>query len=341
MMNKLHYFALCSAVGFCAAGAAAAQTVADGINVLGATSVKFASGPETIAGNLYLPANYHASQKYPAIVVSHPWGGVKEQTAGLYAQRLAKEGFVTLAYDASHYGESTGAPRDYEDPAVRLRDIRSAVSFLENRPEVRTGEVGTLGICAGGGYTLHEAQFDPRVKATASVVAYDIGGAARHGIEGSEVSSEQFQNTLKAVADEWSRIEKGEKPKVFPLLSDKEDWTDKTDDFTKEAYSYYREKRGASPNASNKFHFATLGLFAGYYPLEHMEAISPRPVLIIAGEKAQTLRFSKEAYEKAKEPKELVVVPGASHFAMYDKEEFVAPTVAKLADFFRKNLIGK
>ena len=103
MMNKLRYFALCSAVGFCAAGAAAAQTVADGINVLGSTSVKFASGPETIAGNLYLPANYDASQKYPAIVVSHPWGGVKEQTAGLYAQRLAKEGFVTLAYDASHY----------------------------------------------------------------------------------------------------------------------------------------------------------------------------------------------------------------------------------------------
>lgn len=338
MMNKLNSFVLCSAFSCCVAGASVAQTVADGINVLGSTPVKFASGQETISGNIYLPKNYDASQKYPAIVVSHPWGGVKEQTAGLYAQKLAKEGFVTLAYDASHYGQSTGTPRDYEDPAVRLRDIRSAVGFLENRPEVKSGAVGTLGICAGGGYTLHEAQFDPRVKATASVAAYDIGGAARHGIDGAEVNSEQFQNTMKAVAEEWNRIEKGEAPKVFPLLPDKKDWTDKTDDFTKEAFSYYREPRGASPNATNKFHFATLGLFAGYYPLEHMEAISPRPVLIIAGEKAQTLRFSKEAYEKAKEPKQLVVIPAASHFDMYDKEQFVTTTVARLADFFRKNL---
>lgn len=337
-MRKFQHYVLCAAAGVCAAGAANALTVADGVNVIGSTPVKFASGSETISGNLYLPAHYDAAKKYPAIVVSHPWGGVKEQTAGLYAQRLAKEGFVTLAYDASHYGQSTGEPRDYEDPAARLRDIRSAVGYLENRPEVKSGAVGTLGICAGGGYTLHEAQFDPRVKATASVVAYDIGGATRHGIDGAEVTPEQFQATMKAVADEWNRVEKGEAPKVFPLLPDKKDWTDMTDDFTKEAYSYYREPRGMSPNATNKFHFGSLGLFAGYYPLEHMEAISPRPVLIIAGEKAQTLRFSKEAYEKAKEPKELMVVPGATHFAMYDKEEFVGPNVKKLAEFFKKNL---
>ena len=176
------------------------------------------------------------------------------------------------------------------------------------------------------------------VKAVATVVAYDIGDAARNGIAGAQVTAEMRQTTMNAVAKEWTEEESGKKPVVLPLLPDKKDWTDKTDAFTKEAYSYYRESRGAHPNATNKFHLSSIGLHMAYYPLDHMEKISPRPVLLIAGEKAQTLKFSQQAYERAQKPKELVVVPGATHFAMYDKPELVGPNIEKLSTFFAKYL---
>ena len=337
-MQLLNKYALCAAAGMCLMGAASAQTVADGVNVVGSQPVSFLFEANKVAANLYLPKGFDSSKKYPAIVVSHPWGGVKEQTAGLYAQRLAQKGFVTLAYDASNYGQSEGQPRDFEDPDQRVKDIRNAVGYLASRPEVRKDSIGTLGICAGGGYTLHEAQTDPRVKAVAAVSAYDIGGAMRHGIIGAEVSEEQLKKTMDAVAGEWNNIAAGRKPVVFKLLPDKKDWTEKTDAFTKEAYSYYRKPRGASPNARNLGHLSSLGLHAVYYPLEHMNLIAPRPVLLIAGEKAQTLPFSKEAYAKAAEPKELMVIDGATHFALYDKEQYVGPIVEKLSEFYSKAL---
>ncbi|GJH27080.1 alpha/beta hydrolase [Caballeronia novacaledonica] len=164
-------------------------SVAQGANVVGSQAVEFYSGRVKIAANLYLPPDFDSLTKYPAIVVAHPWGGVKEQTSGLYAQKLAKEGFVTLAFDASHYGESGGQPRDLEDPADRVQDIRSAIGYLSQLSEVDSNRIGSLGVCAGGGYTLNEAQTDLRVKAVASIVAYDIGGATRTGIQGSPATS--------------------------------------------------------------------------------------------------------------------------------------------------------
>lgn len=313
---------------------ASAATVAEGVNCEGSTKVVFSSGGNTLAGNLYLPKDYAEGQSYPAVVVSHPWGGVKEQTAGLYAQKLAQDGFVTLAYDASNYGESSGGPKDFEDPAQRVADIRNAVSYLTTLKEVASDKIVTLGICAGGGYTLHEAQQDPRVKAVASVVAYDIGGAAREGIEGSPVSEADRRGLWQAVTEEWNRIAAGEQPVTGLLLPDKQDWTAQTNAFTREAYSYYREERGASPNARNTYHLASLGLHLGYYPLEHMDSIAPRPVLLIAGGKAETLKFSEEAYRRAKQPKTLVVYDGATHFALYDDPQYVESAVKRLAAFY-------
>src|SRR5258707_7907251 len=152
-----------------------ASSVAEGANVVGSQKVTFKSGGVRMAGNLYLRADYDATRKYPAIVVAHPWGGVKEQTSGLYALLLAKKGFVTLAFDASHYGESGGEPRNLEDPADRVQDIRSAVGYLSNLSQVDSKRIGALGICAGGGYTRNEAQTDLRVKAGTGVVAHYIG----------------------------------------------------------------------------------------------------------------------------------------------------------------------
>ncbi|EPJ2738683.1 alpha/beta hydrolase [Klebsiella oxytoca] len=314
------------------------KTVAEGINVIGSQKVSFQNGTVRMAVNLYMPPDFDNSKKYPAIVVSHPWGGVKEQTSGLYAQQLAKHGFITLAYDASHYGESGGVPRDLENPADRVQDIRSAVGYLSSLPQVDASRIGTLGVCAGGGYTLNEAQTDLRVKAVAGVVSYDIGDATRNGITGMPVTAADRQKLLQSVDEQLNKEAAGAPLLVQQLLPSRNTVNASTPNFVREATEYYLTPRGAHPNAANRYVVTSPGLHMAYYPLEHMELISPRPVLLIAGSKAETLRFSQQAYDKAQQPKELMIIPGASHFDLYDKPQFVNPALDKLAEFFGKNL---
>lgn len=301
--------------------------------------VTFPNSGLTMAGNLYLPPDFDANRKYPAIVVVHPWGGVKEQTSGLYAKRLAEQSFVTLAYDASHYGESGGEPRFFEDPHDRVRDIRSAVTYLSSHPQIDASRIGALGICAGGGYTIDEVQTDLRVRAVASVVAYDMGGAARDGIATAPVSYEERMKILASVGDQLTK-EAGGPPLIRQLIPSKDQWTASTPNFFKEAYDYYLTSRGQHPNAANRYAPTSVGLHMAYFPFAQIETISPRPLLLIAGERAETRNFSENAYAKAKEPKELTIVPGASHFDLYDKPEYVTPAVAKLTDFFSRNLVS-
>lgn len=314
------------------------STVAEGINVLGSKNVSFQNGSVKMAANLYYPPNYDSTKKYPAIVVSHPWGGVKEQTSGLYAQQLAKHGFITLAYDASHYGESEGLPRDLENPADRVQDIRSAVGYLSSLPQVDAARIGALGICAGGGYTLHEAQNDLRVKAVAGVVPYDIGDATRNGIEGLPVSAADRLKLMQSVDEQLNKEAAGAPLLVQNLLPARDTVNASTPNFVREATDYYLTSRGSHPNAKNRYVVTSPGLHMAYYPLEHMNQVSPRPVLLIAGEKAETRKFSQQAYDNAEQPKELVIIPGASHFDLYDKAQFVNPAVDKLAEFYGKNL---
>jgi fermentation-respiration switch protein FrsA (DUF1100 family) len=314
--------------------------VAQGANAVGSQKVTFDNGGVRMAGNLYLPANYDSGRKYPAIVVTHPWGGVKEQTSGLYARELARKGFITLAYDASHYGESGGEPRDLEDPADRVQDIRSAVGYLTSLPQVDANRIGAVGVCAGGGYTLHEAQTDLRVKAVAGVVAYDIGDATRTGIQGASVTAEDRQKLLQGVAEQLNKEAAGGPVLVQQLLPSRDQVNANTDNFIREAVDYYLTPRSAHPNARNRFIVTSPGLHMAYYPLEHMELISPRPVLLIAGERAETRKFSEAAYAKAQHPKELLIIPGASHFDLYDKPQYVTPAVDKMAKFFGEHLWG-
>ncbi|MFZ4824172.1 MULTISPECIES: alpha/beta hydrolase [Pseudomonas] len=337
-MSILKSSLISAAMLFSLPSLAHAASVAEGANVVGSQKVAFNNGAIAMAGNLYLPPDYDSSRTYPAIVVAHPWGGVKEQTSGLYAQQLARRGFVTLAFDASHYGESGGEPRDLEDPAERVQDIRSAVGYLASLPQVDATRIGTLGVCAGGGYTLHEAQNDLRVKAVAGVVAYDIGDATRTGIEGSPVSAEDRLNLLQSVAEQLNKEAAGAPLLVQQLLPSRDQVDASTPNFVREATEYYLTPRGAHPNARNRFVVTSPGLHIAYYPLEHMELVAPRPVLLIAGERAETLKFSQAAYAKAQQPKELLVIPGASHFDLYDKPEYVTPAVDKLAEFFGEHL---
>lgn len=337
-MSILKSSLISAAMLFSLPSLAHAATVAEGANVVGSQKIAFNNGAIAMAGNLYLPPDYDSSRTYPAIVVAHPWGGVKEQTSGLYAQQLARKGFVTLAFDASHYGESGGEPRDLEDPADRVQDIRSAVGYLASLPQVDAARIGTLGVCAGGGYTLHEAQTDPRVKAVAGVVAYDIGDATRTGIDGSPVSAEDRLNLLQSVAEQLNKEAAGAPLLVQQLLPSRDQLDASTPNFVREATDYYLTPRGAHPNARNRFVVTSPGLHMAYYPLEHMELVAPRPVLLIAGERAETLKFSQAAYAKTQQPKELLVIPGASHFDLYDKPEYVTPAVDKLAEFFGEHL---
>lgn len=154
-----------------------------------------------VAGNLYFPANFDVNKKYPAIVVGHPFGGVKEQTSGLHAQKMAELGYITLAFDATHYGESGGYPRYIESPETRVEDFSAAVDFLSNHARVNPQAIGVIGICGGGGYSVSAAQIDHRIKAVATISMYDMGRARRQGL-GDVITYDQRMKTLDEIGEE-------------------------------------------------------------------------------------------------------------------------------------------
>jgi fermentation-respiration switch protein FrsA (DUF1100 family) len=225
-----------------------------------------------------------------------------------------------------------------EVPATRVEDIRCAVDFLSNHPQVDENRIGSLGICAGGGYAPNAAQTELRIKAVAAVSTFNLGAARREGVGGS-ISYEERVKRLKEIGEQRTREARGEPIRLVPVVPDSADqFTESTPVLYREGYEYYRTPRAQHPNSPNRYVFTSLGLQMAFFPFEQIETISPRPILLIAGSKADTLYWSQEAYEKAKEPKELFIVPGASHIDMYDKPQFVTPAVAKLTDFFSQHL---
>jgi uncharacterized protein len=291
----------------------------------------------TIVANLFKPAGFNAKRQYAAIVVTHPFGGVKEQTAGLYAQHLAEQGFITLAYDASYQGESGGQPRLMEVPAQRLDDISCAIDFLVEHPQVDAGRIGSLGICAGGGYALCNAATEMRVMAVAAVSTFNLGEARREGM--GTISYEERMKRLKDAADARSREARGEAIRLVPVVPDNAaSFTVTTPQLYREGYDYYRTPRAQHPNSPNRYVFSSLPLQMAFFPFDQLDTISPRPLLVIAGSRADTRFWSEEVYQKAREPKELHIVEGATHMDMYDRPQFVTPAVAKLTAYFGSHL---
>jgi fermentation-respiration switch protein FrsA (DUF1100 family) len=291
----------------------------------------------SIIANLFKPAGFDASRKYAAVVVTHPFGGVKEQTAGLYALRLAEQGFLTLAYDAFYQGESGGLPRLMEVPAQRLDDISCAIDFLVQHPQVDAERIGSLGICAGGGYALCHAATELRVKAVAAVSTFNLGEARREGM--GTISYEERMKRLKDAGEARSREARGEPARLVPVVPDSAaSFTESTPGTYREGHEYYRTARAQHPNSPNRYVFSSLPQQMAFFPFEQLDTISPRPLLVIAGSRADTLFWSRQVYEKAREPKELHVVEGATHIDMYDRPQFVAPAVGKLAEFFGRHL---
>jgi len=301
--------------------------------------VRYPHGQHEVVGNLFVPQGVDESTPLPAVVVTHPFGGVKEQTAGIYARALAGHGYVTLAYDASHYGESGGEPRLYEVPTDRVEDIRCSVDFLSNHPRVDDARIGGLGVCAGGCYTVNAAQTDVRLKAIATVSAFDVGDARRHGVPRGTITEEARVQRLLEVAEARTREARGEEPRMINAVpASAADLTPQMPPLYREAFDYYCTPRGQHPNSPGNYVFSSLGLQMAFFPFEQIETISPRPLLMIAGDVADTRYFSEEAIAKAGEPKELVLVEGASHVDLYDREEYLPQVLGRLTGFFGEHL---
>lgn len=301
------------------------------------TDVTFPSAGLKLAGHLYTPDDGAVGPR-PAIVVSHPGSGVKEQAAGLYALRLAEQGFVTLAFDAAHQGESEGEPRGLEDPAHRVEDIKAAVSFLTTRDDVDADRVGALGICASGGYVLSATASDHRIKAVGTVSAVDIARQFRDGADGAQDPA-VFQGMLAAAAAARTAEARGEGVRTFPLFPDTAEQARALGGrHAVEGCEYYCTDRAQHPRSAKSFTWSSVDRMAFFDAFRFVHLIAPRPLLMIVGREAVTSWMSVEAFQNARAPKELHWIDGASHVDLYDKEPHVGPAVEKLTDFFRAQL---
>ena len=289
-----------------------------------------------VVGDLYFPANYDSAKKYAAIIVGHPFGGVKEQTSGLHARKLAEMGYVTLAFDASYYGESGGYPRRMESPEVRVEDFSAAVDFLSNHPAVDTDKIGVIGICGGGCYSVNATQIDHRIKALATISMYDMGRARRQGV-GDTQTYEQRMAILDELGRQRTAEYGGATRRDIRALPEKVD--ENTPKFAIDFLDYYdNPQRGQPPNSTGYYSYTSLAPMMNFFPFAQIETISPRPVLFIVGENAVSKYFSEDAYEKAAEPKELFVVPEATHVDLYDQPKYLKITIPKLDAFFKQYL---
>lgn len=301
-----------------------------------------------IAANVYTPANYDASKKYPALVVAHPNGGIKEQTAGLYAQRLAEAGYITIAADAAYQGASGGEPRHTDKPQYRTEDIHGAADFITQYPGVDANRLGVLGICGGGGYTIKAAQSDKRFKAVATLSMFNSGEVRRNGFQNSQLNT--IQERLKKASDaraeekaggkikESERVETGGIPLSGVASITDEEIAKTSTDLYREGYEYYYRTH-AHPNSTFLYTTSSLMDLMAWDAIDQIELIN-QPFLMMAGSKADTKYMTDEAFAKATNAKnkELFLIEGATHIQTYWKPEYVSQATGKLIKFFQTNL---
>lgn len=290
-----------------------------------------------IAANVYTPAGYDASKQYPAVVVAHPNGGIKEQTAGLYAQRLAQSGYITIAADAAYQGASGGEPRHTDKPASRIEDIRGMADYISQYDGVDANRLGVLGICGGGGYTLKAAQSDKRFKAVATLSMFNSGEVRRNGFKNSQLNTirERLQKATEARAQEAA----GGKIQYAGVASATDEEIAKTPaGLYQEGFVYYYRTH-AHPNSTFLYTMSSLLDLMTWDATTQLELLD-QPLLMIAGSNADTKYMTDEAFSKATNAKnkELFLLEGATHIETYWKPEYVSQAVDKLKAFYQKNL---
>ncbi len=290
----------------------------------------------TLSGDLYLPKNA-GTEKLAALVISGPFGAVKQQSSGLYANQMAERGFIALAFDPSYTGESSGEPRNVASPEINTEDFSAAVDFLGLQQNVDRNKIGIIGICGFGGFALNATAIDKRVKAVATTSLYDMTRVMSKGYNDS-VTLEQRTKTLEGLGEQrWKDAEAG-KPADGPRNLPE---TLKGDEpqFVKEYFDYYRTPRGFQVNSvnSNGAWLITNAIsFMNMPILSYVKEISPRPMLLIAGENAHSRYFSEDIFKVANEPKELLIIPNAVHVDLYDKVDVIP--FDKLGAFFKEHL---
>jgi fermentation-respiration switch protein FrsA (DUF1100 family) len=290
-----------------------------------------------IAANVYTPANYDVSKRYPAVVVAHPNGGVKEQTAGLYAQRLAEAGYITIAADAAYQGASGGEPRHTDKPAYRIEDIHGMADFITRYAGVDANRLGVLGICGGGGYTLKAAQSDKRFKAVATLSMFNSGEVRRNGFQNSQLTT--IGERLKKATDARAQEAAGGKMIYAGVASITDEEIAKIPtDLYREGYVYYYRTH-THPNSTFLYTMSSLLDLMTWDAATNMDLIN-QPLLMMAGSNADTKYMTDEAFAKATnaKSKELFVIDGGTHIQTYWKPEYVNKAVTKLVEFFGKNL---
>jgi fermentation-respiration switch protein FrsA (DUF1100 family) len=295
----------------------------------------------TVAGNLIVPKDLDPRTQTPAIVVGHPMGAVKEQSATLYATKMAEQGFVAMAIDLPFWGESGGEPRNAVSPDLYAEAFSAAVDFLGTRSFVDRDSIGAIGVCGSGSFVISAAKIDPRMKAIATVSMYDMGAANRDALNHS-LSVEQRRQIIAAAAQKrWAEFEGGPVEvaggTVLELTAD-------SDPIQREFYDFYRTPRGevtpagASRDQTTKPTVTSNVKFMNFYPFNDIETISPRPLMFISGDQAHSKEFSVEAYRRAAEPKELVWAPGAGHVDLYDRVDLIP--FDRLTRFFKQHLVA-
>lgn len=287
----------------------------------------------TLVGDLYTPKD--SQGQLAAIAISGPFGAVKEQASGLYAQTLAERGFVTLAFDPSYTGESGGEPRNVASPDINTEDFSAAVDYLGLLDSVDRERIGIIGICGWGGMALNAAAVDKRIQAVATSTMYDISRVSAHGYNDSVTLEQRTQMLEQLSRQRWVDAEKGAPVYQPPynVLKGGEP------QFMVEYADYYMSPRGYHPRAVNSGNAwtATNPLsFMNAPQLTYIAEISPRPILLIHGEKAHSRYMSETAYAAAAEPKELLIIPGANHVDLYDQMDKIP--FDKLTEFFTQNL---
>lgn len=290
-----------------------------------------------IAANVYTPANYDPAKKYPAVVVAHPNGGVKEQVAGLYAQRLAEQGYITITADAAYQGASGGMPRSVDKPANRIEDIHGMADYISQYPGVDTSRLGLLGICGGGGYSLVAAETDQRFKSIATISMFNSGLVRRNGFQDSQLDT--IQQRLQQASD--ARAQEATGGEV--LYSGDANLTD--EQIAKLPFALYRQgyeyywKTHAHPNSTFKYTTSSLLDLISFDVTDHINLIN-KPLLMIAGTKADTLYMTEDAFAKATgtKDKELFLIDGATHIETYWVPEYVDKALQKLDVFFDKSI---
>ncbi|MDF2516722.1 MAG: Fermentation-respiration switch protein FrsA [Sphingobacterium sp.] len=290
----------------------------------------------TISGDLYTPKN-HSSVPLAALAISGPFGAVKEQSSGLYANQMAERGFVALAFDPSYTGESGGEPRAVASPDINTEDFSAAVDYLGIQKNVDRNKIGIIGICGFGGFALNATTVDKRVKAVAVTSMYDMTRVMSKGYNDA-LTLEQRTQTLEQLGEQrWKDAEAGT---FHPgAILNPEKLKGDEPQFVKEYHDYYRTPRGfheRSLNSTGAWNATTALSFMNMPILTYIKEISPRPLLIIAGEKAHSRYFSEDAYKAGAEPKELMIIPNAVHVDLYDKVDIIP--FAKLETFFKDNL---